>query len=166
MLERQSHRGRSRRKRGICFTYANAYGDETIDVSCTPERRLRQGLVGGRHLGSDSINGGATVALDIAGTPTVPGYAAFAVSGRRSCRSATARAKVYAMSEMPDRGAARDSGDFSRSHGRRSRGNVDAAESPAARVGDRRTHSLDSGGRLALTITVVEADGKTAAAVN
>ena len=49
------------------------------------------------------VNGGATVALDIAGTPTVPGYAAFAVSVD-GVQIGTARAKVYAMSEMPIEG--------------------------------------------------------------
>ena len=88
-------------KSRLCFTYANAYGDETIDVSCTLSGDSQGLSVAGASV--SLVNGGATVALDIAGTPTVPGYAAFAVSVD-GVQIGTARAKVYAMSEMPIEG--------------------------------------------------------------
>ena len=59
-------------KSRLCFTYANAYGDETIDVSCTLSGDSQGLSVAGASV--SLVNGGATVALDIAGTPTVPGY--------------------------------------------------------------------------------------------
>lgn len=79
------------------------------------------------------VNGGATVALDIAGTPTVPGYAAFAVSVD-GVQIGTARAKVYAMSEMPIEGLP-VTWEFCPVKGS-TRGRQ-CPESPAARLGNR-----------------------------
>ena len=88
-------------KARLCFTYANAYGDETIAVSCTPGGDSQGLTVAGTSV--SLVNGGATVALDIAGTPTTPGYAVFTVSVDGT-EIGSARAKVYAMSEMPIEG--------------------------------------------------------------
>ena len=51
-------------KARLCFTYANAYGDETIAVSCTPGGDSQGLTVAGTSV--SLVNGGATVALDIA----------------------------------------------------------------------------------------------------
>ena len=106
------------------------------------------------------VNGGATVALDIAGTPTVPGYAAFAVSVD-GVQIGTARAKVYAMSEMPIEGLP-VTWEFCPV-----KGSTEDVNALKARQPDWVTasHSLVSEDGRAY-ITVVEADAKTASAVN
>ena len=145
-------------KSRICFTYANAYGDETIDVSCTLSGDSQGLSVAGASV--RLVNGGATVALDIAGTPTVPGYAAFAVSVD-GVQIGTARAKVYAMSEMPIEGLP-VTWEFCPV-----KGSTEDVNALKARQPDWVTasHSLVSEDGRAY-ITVVEADAKTASAVN
>ena len=106
------------------------------------------------------VNGGATVALDIAGTPTVPGYAAFAVSVD-GVQIGTARAKVYAMSEMPIEGLP-VTWEFCPVKGSTEDVNVLKARQPDWVTA---SHSLVSEDGRAY-ITVVEADAKTASAVN
>ena len=145
-------------KSRLCFTYANAYGDETIDVSCTLSGDSQGLSVAGASV--RLVNGGATVALDIAGTPTVPGYAAFAVSVD-GVQIGTARAKVYAMSEMPIEGLP-VTWEFCPV-----KGSTEDVNALKARQPDWVTasHSLVSEDGRAY-ITVVEADAKTASAVN
>ena len=100
------------------------------------------------------------MALDIAGTPTVPGYAAFAVSVD-GVQIGTARAKVYAMSEMPIEGLP-VTWEFCPV-----KGSTEDVNALKARQPDWVTasHSLVSEDGRAY-ITVVEADAKTASAVN
>ena len=85
----------------LCFTYSNAYGDETVTAKCS---------LGGDCAGLsvadatfELANGGATLALDITGTPTQPGYATFAVSVEGE-PIGEVRAKVYSADEMPVEG--------------------------------------------------------------
>ena len=85
----------------IRFTYSNAYGDETIAVKCTPSGDCDGLSVAGTSF--ELTNGGATLALDIEGTPTKPGYATFAVSVDDQ-PIGEVRAKVYSVSEMPVEG--------------------------------------------------------------
>lgn len=145
-------------KARLCFTYANAYGDETIAVSCTPGGDSQGLTVAGTSV--SLVNGGATVALDIAGTPTTPGYAVFTVSVDGT-EIGSARAKVYAMSEMPIEGLP-VKWEFCPV-----KGSTEDVNALKARQPDWVTsaHSLVSEDGRAY-ITVVEAAGKTAAAVN
>lgn len=88
-------------KARLCFTYANAYGDETINVSC-----VLSGDCAGLSVADTSFpldNGGATIALDISGTPTTSGYATFDVKVDNESIG-TVRTKVYSVSEMPIEG--------------------------------------------------------------
>ena len=145
-------------KARLCFTYANAYGDETIAVSCTPGGDSQGLTVAGTSV--SLVNGGATVALDIAGTPTTPGYAVFTVSVDGT-EIGSARAKVYAMSEMPIEGLP-VKWEFCPV-----KGSTEDVNALKARQPDWVTsaHSLVSEDGRAY-ITVVEAADKTAAAVN
>lgn len=85
----------------LCFTYANAYGDETIEVECSPSGDCDGLTVAGARF--ELANGGAVLALDIAGTPTRPGYADFEITVD-GVAIGQARAKVYSQSEMPIEG--------------------------------------------------------------
>lgn len=140
----------------ICFTYSNAYGDETVTAKCT-----LGGDCAGLSVDDASFeltNGGATLALDIKGTPTQPGYATFAVSVDGE-PIGEVRAKVYSTDEMPVEGLPVT---WEFCHGK---GTADDKAELQKRQPDWTTdkHTLyaDTGSG---TITLVEAVGKTTAA--
>lgn len=145
-------------KARLCFTYANAYGDETIDVGCILGGDSQGLSVAGVSAGL--VNGGATVALDIVGAPTVPGYATFSVSVDGT-EIGSARAKVYAVSEMPIEGLP-VRWEFCPVKGSTEDVNALKAKQPDWATA---AHSLVSEDGRAY-ITVVEAGDKTASAVN
>ena len=122
------------------------------------QRRLRR-VVGSRHP-FELTNGGATLALDIEGTPTKPGYATFAVSVDDQ-PIGEVRAKVYSVSEMPVEGLPVQ-WRFSEIMGGDPE-KTDLQKRQPEWTTDKHTLNSDVG---SATITVVEAEGKTAAALN
>ena len=142
----------------IRFTYSNAYGDETIAVKCTPSGDCDGLSVAGTSF--ELTNGGATLALDIEGTPTKPGYATFAVSVDDQ-PIGEVRAKVYSVSEMPVEGLPVQ-WRFSEIMGGDPE-KTDLQKRQPEWTTDKHTLNSDVG---SATITVVEAEGKTATALN
>ncbi len=142
----------------LCFTYSNAYGDETVTAKCS---------LGGDCAGLsvadatfELANGGATLALDITGTPTQPGYATFAVSVEGE-PIGEVRAKVYSADEMPVEGLP-VAWEFC--HGKGTADDKAALqERQPGWTASEHTLNADTGSG---TITLVEAAGKTSAALN
>jgi hypothetical protein len=152
LIEQEPSRAR------LNFTYANAYGDETIAVSCSLSGDAEGLAVAGASV--ELVNGSATVALDITGTPATPGYAVFTVSVD-GAEIGSARAKVYSMSEMPIEGLP-VKWEFCPVKGSTEDVNALKAKQPGWITS---SHSLVSEDGKSY-LTVVEAAGKTASAVN
>lgn len=130
----------------------------TIAVKCTPSGDCDGLSVAGTSF--ELTNGGATLALDIEGTPTKPGYATFAVSVDDQ-PIGEVRAKVYSVSEMPVEGLPVQ-WRFSEIMGGDPE-KTDLQKRQPEWTTDKHTLNSDVG---SATITVVEAEGKTAAALN
>ena len=137
----------------VCFTYENAFGDETISVSC---------VLGGDSAGLtvtttpiELNQGSGTVAVDITGTPTAYGTATFAVSVDGTAIG-TAQSKVYSMSEMPVEGFP-VKWEFSKVQGTTEDRDKLAAAQPNW-ITDQHYLVSDTGSSY---ITLVEADGKS-----
>lgn len=119
----------------IRFTYSNAYGDETIAVKCTPSGDCDGLSVAGTSF--ELTNGGATLALDIEGTPDETRIRHLRRERRRSADRRGARQGLLRQRNARRRTARTVA--FQRNHGRRSRKNGSAKAS--ARVDDRQTYA-------------------------